>query len=651
MQVKEKITVKIDGTEVVVEKGSPLARVFEEAGIKDAIGAVAGERIIDLQTPINESISIKPVKKGDPESLHILRHSLAHIMAQALKELYGPDRVHLGIGPTTEDGFYYDVEVENHRITEEDLPRIEEKMREIIKRDYPILRKELNRDEAIKLFNKLKEKYKIDIIERIPPEDTISVYEQGDFVDLCRGPHLPSTGKAGAFKLTSIAGAYWQLTSIAGAYWLGRSDQPQLTRIYGLAYWNDKDLRKRLQFYEEVKKRDHRKLGRDLDFFLIDENVGSGLVLWLPKGSLYRMTLENYLREEHLKRGYQFVYTPHVGKSKLWEISGHLEYYRENMFPEMEMEGESYYVKPMNCPFHISIYKSRVRSYRELPFKIAELGTVYRYEMSGVLHGLLRVRGFTQDDAHIICTPQQVDDVIKETLDLALSMLRDFGFEDFRIYVSTRPPYAIGSDEQWEVSERALMKAVGELGYQCEIDEGGGAFYGPKIDIKITDALGRLWQCSTIQFDFNLPERFDMTYVGPDNKKHRPYMIHRALLGSIERFTGILLEHHSGLLPLWLSPVQAVVIPIADRHVDYAREVVSRLTDRGIRAEIDERDERMNAKIREAELRKIPYILVVGDREAERGTVSVRSKLEGNLGEMDLGELTERLLEKIRSRR
>ena len=641
MQVKEKIKVEIDGKEVVVERGTPLSVIFDQAGITDALGAIAGERIIDLQTPLKESMKIKPVRKGDPESLHILRHSLAHIMAQALKELYGADKVHLGIGPTTEDGFYYDVEVENHRITEEDLPKIEEKMKEIIQRDYPILRKELTREEAIKLFNDLKERYKIDIIERIPPDDTISVYQQGNFVDLCRGPHLPSTGKAGAFKLTSIAGAYW----------MGRSDQPQLTRIYGLAYWSDKDLRKRLQFYEEVKKRDHRKLGRDLEFFLIDENVGAGLVIWLPRGSTYRMILENYLREEHLKRGYQFAYTPHVGKSKLWEISGHLDYYRENMFPEMEMEGESYYVKPMNCPFHISIYKSRVRSYKELPFKIAELGTVYRYEMSGVLHGLLRVRGFTQDDAHIICTHDQVDEVIKETLDLALSMLKDFGFEDFKIYVSTKPPYAIGSEDQWETSEKALMKAVEDLGYTCEIDEGGGAFYGPKIDVKITDALGRLWQCSTIQFDFNLPERFDMTYVGPDNQKHRPYMIHRALLGSIERFTGILLEHHSGVLPLWLSPTQAVIIPIADRHIEYAKKVLQELREKGIRAEIDDRDERMNAKIRDAELRKIPYILVVGDREAEKETVAVRSKLEGNLGEMKVQELIERLIERIRKRK
>ncbi len=637
MKAKEKIRVSIEGKDYEVERGTPLGKIFELAGIKEALGGKIGEEIIDLQTPVNEGGKIKPIYRGDPESLEILRHSLAHIMAQALKELYGAEKVHLGVGPTTEEGFYYDVEVEGHRITEEDLPKIEEKMREIIRRDYPILRRELEREEAIKLFEKLKEKYKIDIINRIPPEEAISVYQQGDFIDLCRGPHLPSTGKAGSFKLTSISGAYWQ----------GRADQPQLTRIYGMAFWTDKELHQRLRFYEEAKKRDHRRLGRDLEFFMIDDNVGAGLVIWLPRGAIYRRVLEDYWKEEHLKRGYQFVYTPHVGKSKLWEISGHLECYKSNMFPPMEMEGEEYYVKPMNCPFHIAVYKSRVRSYRELPLKLAELGTVYRYEMSGVLHGLMRVRGFTQDDAHIICTPQQVDGVIRETLDLALSMLRDFGFEDFRIYVSTKPEDAIGSDEQWEVSERALKRAVEDLGYSYEIDEGGGAFYGPKIDVKIRDAIGRLWQCSTIQFDFNLPERFDMTYVGPDNRKHRPYMIHRALLGSIERFTGILLEHYAGLLPLWLSPTQVRVVPIADRHVDYGRKVLSSLEEAGIRADIDERDERMNAKIREAELMKIPYVAVVGDREAEAGTVSVRSKKEGNLGSMTIDEFVTLLKEKI----
>ncbi len=636
----EKIRLKIKDKEIEVEKGTTLGEVFEKLGIKGAIGGLIDGEIVDLQTPLRKGGEVKPVYPGSKEGLEIMRHSLAHIMAQALKELYGTEKVHLGVGPTTEEGFYYDVEVEGHRITEEDLPRIEEKMREIIERDYPILRKELSRQEAIKLFEDLKEKYKVEIIKEIPEGEPISVYQQGNFIDLCRGPHLPSTGKAGAFKLTSISGAYWK----------GRSDQPQLTRIYGIAYWKEKDLKERLKFYEEVKKRDHRKLGKELEFFTIEDEVGAGLILWLPRGAIYRKVLEDYLREEHLKRGYQLVYTPHVGKAKLWERSGHLECYRENMFPAMKIDEEEYYVKPMNCPFHIAIYKSRTRSYKELPLKLFELGTVYRYELSGVLHGLLRVRGFTQDDAHIVCTPEQVNDVIKETLDFALSTLRDFGFKEFEIYLSTRPEYSIGSDEQWEVSQNALKKAIEELGYEYQIDEGGGAFYGPKIDVKIKDALGRMWQLSTIQFDFNLPERFDMTYVGPDNRKHRPYMIHRALLGSIERFTGILLEHYAGLLPIWLSPTQVMVVPIADRHHEYAFKVEKFLKEKGFRVEVDTREERMNAKIRDAELKKIPVILVVGDREVQEGTVSVRVKKEGNLGSMKLEEFARWLSEKVRRR-
>ncbi|RUM32013.1 MAG: threonine--tRNA ligase [Aquifex sp.] len=636
----EKIKVKIKGKEYQVEKGTPLGKIFEIAGIEGALGGVLNGKIIDLQTPIRESGEIHPVYRGSKESLEIMRHSLAHIMAQALKELYGTTKVHLGIGPTTEEGFYYDVEVEGHKITEEDLPKIEQKMKEIIERDYPILRKELSREEAVKLFEDLKEKYKVEIIKDIPEDEVISVYEQGDFIDLCKGPHLPSTGKAGAFKLTAISGAYWK----------GKTDQPQLTRIYGLAYWSDKELKERLKFYEEVKKRDHRKLGQQLEFFTIDDNVGAGLILWLPRGAIYRKVLEDYLREEHIKRGYQLVYTPHVGKSKLWETSGHLECYKQNMFPGMKIDEEEYYVKPMNCPFHIAIYKSKVRSYKELPLKLFELGTVYRYELSGVLHGLLRVRGFTQDDAHIICTPEQVNDVIRETLDFALSTLKDFGFDEFKIYLSTRPEYSIGSDQQWEISQNALKRAIEDLGYKYEIDEGGGAFYGPKIDVKIKDALGRMWQLSTIQFDFNLPERFDMTYVGPDNQRHRPYMIHRALLGSIERFTGILLEHYAGLLPLWLSPTQVMIVPIADRHHEYAKEVLETLQEKNIRAEIDLREERMNAKIRDAELKKIPVILVIGDREVENKTVSVRTKKEGNLGAMEVPKFIEWIKEKIRNK-
>jgi threonyl-tRNA synthetase len=423
-----------------------------------------------------------------------------------------------------------------------------------------------------------------------------------------------------------------------------------LQRIYGIAYWDTKELEERLRFYEEVKRRDHRKLGAELEMFLIDEDIGGGLVLWLPKGGIYRKVLEDFWKEEHLKRGYQLVYTPHVGKAKLWQTSGHLEYYRQNMYPPMEMEQEEYFVKPMNCPFHVAIYKSKVRSYKELPLKLAELGTVYRYELSGVLHGLMRVRGFTQDDAHIICTPEQVEDVILETLDFAVQMLKTFGFEDFKVYISTRPPLYIGSEEQWEKAENALKKAVETLNLSYEIDEGGGAFYGPKIDVKIKDAIGRFWQCSTIQFDFNLPERFDMEYVGPDNKRHRPYMIHRAIFGSIERFTGVLLEHYAGLLPFWLAPVQARVIPVSEKHIPYATELKDFLAERHFRVEVDDRKERLSAKIRTAELQKISYILVVGDREMESKTVSVRSKKEGDLGSKTWEELVEFFTELVRKK-
>jgi threonyl-tRNA synthetase len=423
-----------------------------------------------------------------------------------------------------------------------------------------------------------------------------------------------------------------------------------LQRIYGIAYWDTKELEERLKFYEEVKRRDHRKLGAELEMFIIDEDIGGGLVLWLPKGGAYRKVLEDFWKEEHIKRGYQLVYTPHVGKANLWQTSGHLEYYRQNMYPPMEMEQEEYFVKPMNCPFHVAIYKSKVRSYKELPLKLAELGTVYRYELSGVLHGLMRVRGFTQDDAHIICTPEQVEDVILETLDFAVQMLKTFGFEDFKVYISTRPPLYIGSEEQWEKAENALKRAVETLNLSYEIDEGGGAFYGPKIDVKIKDAIGRFWQCSTIQFDFNLPERFDMEYVGPDNKRHRPYMIHRAIFGSIERFTGVLLEHYAGLLPFWLAPVQARVIPVSEKHIPYATELKDFLAKRHFRVEVDDRKERLSAKIRTAELQKVPYILVVGDREMESKTVSVRSKKEGDLGSKTWEELVEFFTELVQKK-
>ncbi|MCS7262542.1 MAG: threonine--tRNA ligase [Aquificaceae bacterium] len=634
----ETVIVKVGDAQVQVERGTTLGAIFASLGIEGAIGAKTGSELLDLHTPVKENMQVVPLFREDPESLELMRHTLSHVLAQALKEIYGYERVRLGTGPTTEEGFYYDVEVEGHTLSSEDLLLVEEKMREIVQRDFPIFRKELERQEAVELFSKMGEKYKVEIINRIEEGETISVYGQDGFVDLCRGPHVPSTGMVGEFKLTHVAGAYW----------MGDSSRPMLQRIYGIAFWDKKELEDRLRFYEEAKKRDHRRLGKELELFLIDEEVGPGLVIWLPKGAILRKTLEDYWKEKHIKRGYQLVYTPHVGNANLWRISGHLDYYRPNMFSPMELEQEEYFLKPMNCPFHVAIYKSKVRSYRELPIKLAELGTVYRYEMSGVLHGLMRVRGFTQDDAHIICTPEQVEQVIEETLLFAVEVLKDLGFEDFKVFISTKPADAIGSPEQWELAERALKRAVEHSGLDYQLDEGGGAFYGPKIDVKIRDAIGRLWQCSTIQFDFNLPERFDMQYVGPDNRRHRPYMVHRAIFGSIERFVGVLLEHYAGLLPLWLSPVQVKILAVSpDKHGQYARQVEAQLRDRGIRVELDLREDRLSARIRDAELQKVPYVVVVGDRELQTGSLSVRGKKEGNLGSMSLQDFTRLLLEKI----
>ena len=605
---------------------------------KDVVGGKLNGQIIDMYTPINQSGNLKFLKKEDKESLEILRHSLAHIMAQALKEIYGDGNVHLGIGPTTEHGFYYDVEIEGKRLTDEDLPQIEEKMKEIIKKGYQIERFELPREEAIKFFENKKEIYKIDIIKHnIPEGEPISLYKQGDFVDLCRGPHLPSTDKVGAFKLISVSGAYWK----------GKETNPMLQRIYGVAFWSEKELKDHLNMLEEAKKRDHRKIGKDLELFLIDEEIGGGLAVWLPKGAIIRKEIEDAWKKEHLKRGYQLVYTPHVGKEQLWQTSGHLSFYQENMYPRMQIEEEGYYVKPMNCPFHVEIYKAKQRSYKELPIRLAELGTVYRYERSGALHGLMRVRGFTQDDAHIICREDQVEDEIREVLNLALNTLKSYGFDEFEVYLSTKPEKYVGDDKMWEVAENSLRKAIESIGLDYKIDEGGGAFYGPKIDVKIKDAIGRMWQCSTIQFDFNLPERFDMYYIGEDNQKHRPYMVHRAIFGSIERFIGVLLEHYAGFLPVWLSPVQVKIIPIADKHLEYTETVKQKLLENDIRVELDDRNERMNKKIRDAELQKIPFMLVVGDKEAETGTVAVREKGKQGSQTLSIDEFVSKIKEII----
>ena len=574
--------------------------------------------------------------------LYRIRHSAAHIMAQAVLEIFPDGKV--AIGPPIEDGFYYDFDLPRP-LTPEDLEVFEKRMREIIQGNYEFKKRVVSADEARQIFTR--QPFKIELIEGLEKggfdeygeplneKPEISIYTQGTFVDLCRGPHVESTRQINedAIKLLNVAGAYWR----------GDEKRPMLQRIYGTAWQTADELENYLWKLEEARKRDHRRLGRELDLFSVSEEVGPGLILWHPKGGKIRKLAEDFCRAEHEKGGYEFVFSPHIGKAQLWETSGHLDWYRENMYSPLDIEGQQYYLKPMNCPFHIQIYKSRIRSYRDLPLRFAEWGTVYRYERSGVLHGLLRVRGFTQDDAHLFCRPDQMPEEIDRVLEFSLNILRAFGFQDFQAYLSTRnPAKAAGSLEQWEAPTEALRKALIRAGIDYQIDEGEATFYGPKIDIKVRDGLGREWQLSTIQFDFTLPENFNLVYVGEDGQEHRPYMIHRALLGSMERFMGVLIEHFAGAFPVWLAPVQAMLIPIADRHVGYAREVAQALQQAGLRVEVDDRGERMNAKIRDAQNQKIPYMLVVGDREAEQGAVAVRLRSEENLGAMAIQTFIEK---------
>jgi len=618
-----------DGAVREVKEGASFLEVAEGIGPRLAKSAVCvrwnGE-LHDLRETVPGDGTLSVIGPGEPEALETLRHTASHIMAQAIKQRYPKAR--LGIGPAIEEGFYYDLELPAP-LVEDDLEKIAADMRAIIAANLPITRKEVSKDEARALFEKRAETYKLELLEDIEG-DTVSVYEQGNFADLCRGPHVRSTGalRPDAFKLLSIAGAYWR----------GDEARPMLQRVYGTAWEKAKDLEQYLWRLEEAAKRDHRKLGKELDLFSIHEEGGAGLICWHPKGARLRRTIEEFWYAEHDRRGYEIVTTPHIGKAQLWTISGHLGFYRENMYSPMDIDGMDYFIKPMNCPYQILIYKTRTHSYRELPMRVAELGTVYRYERSGVLHGLLRVRGFTIDDGHIFCRPDQVDDEIRGVYDFALGMLHAFGFRDFDIYLSTRPHAgkAVGEPEKWEQATDALRAALDARGLPYKVDDGGGAFYGPKIDIKVKDTLGRPWQCSTIQFDFNLPERFDMTYIGEDGAEHRPYMVHRALLGSLERFIGCLIEQYGGAFPVWLAPVQAVVIPIADRHNAYAETVAQRLCEAGLRARVDDSTERMNAKIRVAQLDKVPYMLVVGDREAEADSASVRLRTGDDKGTMKI---------------
>lgn len=540
-------------------------------------------------------------------------HTASHILAQAVSELFPGAK--LAIGPAIAEGFYYDFEVEQP-FTPEDLEKIEKKMVEIVKAKLPLEKEVWTKAKALEYYGKIDGSYKIELIEGLDDEE-ISIYKQGDFLDLCKGPHLESTAPVRAIKLLSIAGAYWR----------GDEKRQMLQRIYGIAFPDRKQLRAYLNRIEEAKKRDHRKLMKELDLASTHEEIGAGLYVWHPKGAAIRNEIETYWRQEHYKAGYDLVYSPHIGKSDLWKTSGHLNFYADSMYPSMELEEQDYYVKPMNCPFHILIYKNDTRSYRDLPLRWAELGTVYRFERSGALHGLLRVRGFTQDDAHLFCRPDQMESELERVLRFCLKMLKSFGFEDFHVYVSTRPEgKCVGSPERWEAAQTALEKIVKKLDLKYDIDEGGGAFYGPKIDVKIKDQLGREWQCSTIQFDFNLPERFDMSYIGEDGKEHQPYVIHRALLGAIERFFAVLLENCGGNFPLWLAPQQVKIVPIKDTHQAYAQELKDKLFERNFRVEVDMSNRPMGAKLRQSKLEKVPYSVVIGDKEVEQGTISIRTR-------------------------
>ncbi len=631
-----KITLK-DGTSRDVQAGQTVGEALSAAGVvlgTDIVAAKVNGTVVDLSQKLSEDATLEPLRFDSLDGREVYRHTSTHIMAQAVKELF--PTAQLTIGPALEDGFYYDFSYDRP-FTPEDLEKIEVRAREIIKRNLPIKRSEFSKQQAIEFFRAQGEAYKVELIEGFPDNEPISAYSQGAFVDLCRGPHLPTTGHVGAFKLLNTAGAYWR----------GDERNPMLQRIYGTSFPTQAELDAHLARLEEIKRRDHRKVGKELDLITIQDEIGPGLVLWHPKGALIRLLIENFWREQHLSNGYDLVYSPHIARLDLWKTSGHVDYYRENMFTPMKVEASEYQLKPMNCPFHIMIYKSHLRSYRDLPIRYGELGTVYRYERTGVLHGLLRVRGFTQDDAHLFCRPDQIESEVSRVLDFTFFILRTCGFTGFEVYLSTKPEKAVGSEERWAQATSALEAALKGRGVAYEIDPGEGVFYGPKIDIKIKDALGRSWQCSTIQVDFNNPERFELGYIGEDGKSHQPIMIHRALMGSIERFFGILIEHFGGAFPTWLAPVQAVVLSITDHQRDYVAGVVAQLKAAGVRAEADLRNEKIGFKIREAEKAKVPFMLVAGDREVQAGTVSVRGRSGSNLGSMSIAGFIQHLRQEI----
>jgi threonyl-tRNA synthetase len=592
--------------------------------------APSDAQLVDLTRPLEHDAEVRILTEKDPEALEVYRHSSAHLLAAAVLELFPETK--LGHGPATDSGFFYDFYRETP-FSSEDLERIEKKMQELVQQDLPYAREFLPRDEGLQRFKSEGDFMKCHFIEQFTtPDETISIYKTGKFLDFCRGPHIPSTGRIKAFKLLSIAGAYW----------LGNEKNPQLQRIYGTSFFSRKQLDEFIKQQEEAKKRDHRVLGKQLDLFSIQELAGPGLIFWHPKGGLMRKLMEDWMRDEYLKRGYSLVYTPHVARRQLWQTSGHEGYFAQNMFTPMELDDAEYRMKPMNCPFHILIYKDTLRSYRDLPIRLGELGTVYRYERSGVMHGLLRVRGFTQDDAHIFCTPQQIEDEVVGCIDFAIAVLNTFGFSEYQVELSTWEPNDrknfFGRDDQWETAARSLESALKRRNIPYKTIPGEAAFYGPKIDVKLVDAIGRLWQLSTVQFDFSLPERFGLEYVGEDGQRHQPLMVHRALYGSEERFFGVLIEHYAGNFPVWLSPVQAVVIPISERHGEYGNQVAEELRKSGVRVNVDLRSEKMNAKIREHAMQKVPFLLVVGDKEAEAGKVNVRTRGKEKTDDMALSD-------------
>jgi threonyl-tRNA synthetase len=646
-KVETQVTVALpDGSNRSIEAGATaadLAKSIAQGLARKAVGAVINGEIRDLYTPLAEGDQVKILTPDDAESLELLRHSSAHVMAEAVQRIF-PD-AKIAIGPTIQDGFYYDFEIPGHTLTPEDLQRIEQEMKKIAEENQRIERYQIpDVDKQIAEFKNGGEKFKAELLEEHKHESP-TLYLMKDkngavvWNDLCRGPHLPGTGLIKAFKLLKVSGSYWR----------GDEHREQLQRVYATSFWKHSDLEDYLKRLEEAEKRDHRRLSKQLDLYSVHEEVGPGLIFWHPNLATVRTVIEDFWRSEHRKRGYEFVFTPHIASEDLYRISGHLESYGENMYSPMDIDGQPYRAKPMNCPGHIMIYKSRLRSYRDLPLRLAELGTVYRYERSGVLHGMLRVRGFTQDDSHIFCTPKQLEGEINGILDLIEMMMNTFGYT-YKAYLATRPENAIGSDEEWEMATNALEGALKSRNMEYEMDIGGGAFYAPKIDIKLYDAIGREWQGPTVQVDLNLPQRFDVNYIGEDGERHQAIMVHRAVLGSMERFCGGLIEHYAGVFPTWIAPNQAVVLPISDRHVEYAQSLHKKLRDRDLRVTLDDRSETINYRIREAQMQQVPYMLIVGDKEQANNQVAVRHRRDGDLGTIPVDEFVDRMVTEVQTR-